>query len=107
MAWLVTITMTASYQKIFDSHPRLGFLAQVRVLQNQIASGAIPAEQIQVTQRLIFNNRLDAVVTGALAVMVLVLMIEAAGEWTAIVRGRKSVALHEAKYVTTQWAAGD
>src|SRR5579871_6208295 len=27
MAWLVIITMTASYEKIFDSNPRIGFLA--------------------------------------------------------------------------------
>jgi len=27
MAWLVVITMTASYQKIFHSNPRIGFLA--------------------------------------------------------------------------------
>jgi carbon starvation protein len=86
---------------------RIGFLAQARALQNQIASGAIPVAQIQMTQRLIFNNRLDAVVTGALAVMVLVLLIEAIGEWIAIIRGRKPAVLHEARYVTTQWIAGD
>ena len=27
MAWLVIITMTASYQKIFDANPRIGFLS--------------------------------------------------------------------------------
>ena len=43
------------------------------------------------TQRLIFNYWLDAAVTGALAVMVLVLLVEAIGEWIAILRGRKAV----------------
>src|SRR2546427_421028 len=79
MAWLVTITMTASYQKIFDANPRIGFLAYANVLAGQIAAGKIPAEKIAETQRLIFNHRLDGAVTGALAAMILVLIVEEIG----------------------------
>lgn len=107
MVWLVAITMTASYQKILDASPRIGFLAQARVLAAQIASGAIPAEKIAATQRLIFNNRLDAVVTAVLAAMILVLLIEAIGEWIVILSGRKKAVLHEAPYTATRWAEGD
>ena len=107
MVWLVAITMTASYQKIFDASPRIGFLAQARVLAGQIASGAIPAEKIAATQRLIFNNRLDAVVTAVLAAMILVLLIEAIGEWIVILSGRKKAVLHESPYIATRWAEGD
>src|SRR6202040_2382155 len=32
MAWIVTITMTASFQKIFDLNPRIGFLANANLL---------------------------------------------------------------------------
>src|SRR5579863_7782666 len=42
MAWLVVITMTASYQKIFDPNPRIGFLSYVNVLTVQLAAGKIP-----------------------------------------------------------------
>jgi carbon starvation protein len=107
MVWLVAITMTASYQKIFDASPRIGFLAQARVLTAQITSGAIPAEKIAATQRLIFNNRLDAVVTAVLAAMILVLLVEAIGEWIAILSGRKKPVLHESPYIATRWAEGD
>src|SRR5215475_11146088 len=61
MAWLVTITMTASYQKIFDPNPRIGFLSYANVLTSQIAAGKIPAAKIAETQHLIFNQRMDAV----------------------------------------------
>ena len=39
MAWLVTITMTASYAKIFDPSPRIGLLANANSLAAQIAAG--------------------------------------------------------------------
>jgi carbon starvation protein len=106
-AWIVAVTMTASYQKIFHPDPRIGFLAQARRLSEQIASGAIPAEQIARTHRLIFNNRLDAAVTAILAGMILVLLVEAVAEWVGIARGRRDAVLHEAPYVTTRWAEED
>jgi hypothetical protein len=31
LAWLVAVTFTASWHKVFDANPRVGFLAQARV----------------------------------------------------------------------------
>src|SRR5262249_44493897 len=50
LIWLVAVTFTASWQKILDPSPRIGFLAQARALAAGPATGA--------TARLIFNNRL-------------------------------------------------
>src|SRR2546430_1876104 len=74
-------------------------------LAAQIASGKIPAEQIAETQRLIFNQRLDAAVTGVLAAMILVLIVEALAQWYSILSRRKEPELHESPYVATRWAA--
>jgi carbon starvation protein len=104
MAWLVIITMTASYQKIFDTNPRIGFLAYARALAAQIAAGKIPTEKIAETQRLIFNQRLDAAVTGVLAAMILVLLVEALAQWYSILIRRKETVLHESPYIATRWA---
>jgi carbon starvation protein len=106
MAWLVIVTMTASYQKIFDANPRIGFLAYANALATQIAAGKIPAAKLVDTQRLIFNQRLDAVVTAVLALMVMVLIVEALLQWYAILSSRRAVVLHESPYVLTQWAEG-
>jgi carbon starvation protein len=107
MIWLVIITMTASYQKIFSPNPRIGFLSFANALAAQLAAGKIPAAKIAETQRVIFNQRLDAVVTAVLAGMILFLLAEAAVEWHAILgRGTEPV-LHETPYVATQWAEGD
>ncbi len=106
MAWLLIITMTASWQKIFDSSPRIGFLSAANTMAAQIAAGKIPAGKIADTQRLIFNQRLDAVVTGIFAAMILVLVVEALVQWSAILSGRRNPVLQEAPYVATHWAAG-
>jgi len=56
----VAVTFTASWHKVLDPNPRIGF---PRSCQRQLAAaGANP--------RLIFNDRLDAAVTGVLVVMV-------------------------------------
>ncbi len=106
MIWLVAVTMTASYQKIFDANPDLGFLAKANVLAVQITAGLVPAAKIADTHRLIFNQRLDAAVTGVLALMILVLLVEALAQWYAILSGRREAVLHEAPYVPTKWAEG-
>ncbi len=106
MAWIVIITMTASYQKIFDPNPRIGFLSYVNVLTAQLAAGKIPAAKIAETQRIIFNQRLDAAVTAILAAMVAVLIIEALIQWYGLLSRRTKPTLHESPYVATQWAPG-
>jgi carbon starvation protein len=106
MAWLVAVTMTASYQKIFDANPNLGFLSKANSLAAQIAAGQIGVAKIGETQRLIFNQRLDAAVTGVLALMILVLLVEALVQWFALFSGRQEPVLREAPYVATQWASG-
>src|SRR5882724_9042396 len=107
MAWLVTITMTASWQKIFHANPRIGFISAANAMAAQIAAGKVPAEKIVETQRLIINQRLDAVVTAILAAMILVLLVEALGQWYAILSRGKEPVLQETPYVATQWAEGD
>jgi len=107
MTWLVIITMTASYQKIFSANARIGFLAQANAMAAQLAAGKIAATKIADTQRLIFNLRLDAVVTAVLAAMILVLLVEALAQWYAILSRGKEPVLQETPYVATQWAEGD
>jgi len=102
--WLVIVTMTASYQKIFDPSSRLGFLANAKDLARQITEGKIAAANMAGTQRLIFNLRLDAAVTAIFALMVLVLVVEAIFQWYSILSRRRESVLHESPYIATRWA---
>ena len=96
LAWLVAITFTASWHKVFDPSPRIGFLAQAR----HLAAGPATSE----TARLIFNNRLDAVVTGVLVVMVALVLLESARQWLEILSGKKQLRVSESPFVMTQLA---
>ncbi len=107
MSWLVVITMTASYQKIFSPNPRVGFLSQANALAAQINAGKVAAAKIVETQRNVFNLRLDAAVTAVLAAMILVLLAEATVQWYGLLRRTRQPSLRETPYVATQWAEGD
>src|SRR5690348_10157240 len=95
LAWLVAVTMTGSYQKIWSPDARLGFLAQAEALKSGIATGAIPAAQVTTTQRLIFNNRLDAAVTLVFAALVILILVESARHWWAYAVGSREPVLNE------------
>ncbi len=96
LAWLVAVTFTASWHKILDPDPRVGFLAQAKALADGPSAHA--------TARLIFNNRLDAVVTAALVVMVSLVVIESARVWIGVLTGKREARVREAPFVTSRLA---
>jgi carbon starvation protein len=87
------VTFTASWHKVLDPNPRIGFLAHARQLA---AAGGNP--------RLIFNDRLDAAVTGVLVVMVAMILIESGLECMRVIAGSKSATTKEVPFVTTRLA---
>ncbi|MGQ0713149.1 MAG: carbon starvation CstA family protein [Gemmatimonadaceae bacterium] len=91
LAWLVIVTMSAGWAKIFSDDPRLGFLAHARMLSDQLAAGVLPrgAADAAAAGRMIFNDRLDAAVAAFFMVAVVVILADSAREWLAVVRGRK------------------
>jgi len=104
MIWLVLATQTAAYQKIFHPDPRIGFLAEASRLSGLISGGGTGAVEVATTERLIFNNRLDAAVTALFAVLVLVIVLDSVREWYAILIRRKVPVLREAAYVVSAMA---
>ncbi len=100
LTWLLAVTMTAGWQKIFAADPRLGFLSHARQTLAQMAAGAIePARGA----RLVFNDRLDAAV-AAFFISVTVLVVAASiREWLLVLRGRRPATVREAPFVETAY----
>lgn len=103
MIWLVSVTLTAGYQKIYHEDPRIGFLAEANRLSATIEDGKVAPDKVATVQRQIFNNRLDAGVTGLFIVMILVILIDCARAWLAILGLRKIPVLCEAPYQRTTY----
>ena len=94
LAWLLAVTLTAGWQKIFAPDPRLGFLAHARDTAARIAAGALdPAKGA----RMIFNDRVDAALAGIFMAVVVALLLASIREWVAVARGRKVPVLKEAR----------
>ncbi|HEV7220924.1 MAG TPA: carbon starvation CstA family protein [Terriglobales bacterium] len=90
LAALVLVTFTASWHKVFDANPRIGFLAHARQLSGSSANA-----------RLIFNDRLDAFVTGTLIIMVALILVESVGRWMS---GERQSQVRESPFVRTRFA---
>jgi carbon starvation protein len=56
------------------------------------------------TARVIFNNRLDAAVTGILVVMVTLVLVESARQWRGILSGAREARIKESPFVRTRLA---
>jgi carbon starvation protein len=101
LVWLLIVTLTAGYQKIFSADPRLGFLSHVDQVRSQIASGTMEAAR---GARLIFNDRLDAVVAGVFMIVVILVVVMSIREWFLVLSSRKGAVSRETPFVETSLA---
>jgi carbon starvation protein len=91
LSWLVIVTMTAGWAKLFSPDPKLGFIAHARFLRDAAESGRLPAgvRSASDAARMAFNDYLDAGVAAFFMVAVIVILADSVREWTSILRGRK------------------
>ena len=119
LIWLLAVTFTAGAQKIFHPDPRIGFLAQAKVLKEKIdlvkhssLVSSTPAETAEYLKKLdaakadysrnrslYFNNLLDAGVAGVFLVLVGTIVCVSVREWILLLSGRKAPALRETEPV--------
>jgi carbon starvation protein len=97
LAWLLAVTMTAGWMKIFSSDPRVGFLKQASDLKAAIAAGGPPQQLVFLHQQWV-NNQINAVVTGAFMALVLLVVGVCAREWWLLLNRRQASVLCEEPY---------
>ena len=109
LAWLVVVTMTAGWAKLFSDDPRLGFIAHARVLRAAAESGTLPAgvKTAADAARMAFNDYLDAGVAAFFMVSILIILADSIREWSAVLRGRKPATSSEAPFQPRVAVAGD
>jgi len=101
LAWLVTITTTAAWQKIFSDDIRVGFFAAANDLSVKLVSGALPADKVAVAPQLIFNQHLDAYLTMFFVTVLWVVILDMLYVCTAAMRSGPILPSSEVAYVKT------
>jgi len=85
--WLLICTLTAGFQKIFHSNPKIGFLAHADKFQAAIAQDQLlaPAKTMVQMHQIVFNDYLDASLAGIfMAVVLSVVYFGIKAAWTAL-----------------------
>jgi carbon starvation protein len=109
LVWVLIVTMTAGWQKIFSADPKLGFLARADLYGETLAAGNLPTgiASAEVAQRFIFNDRVDAAVAAFFMVSVIIIIADSAKEWWKVVSGRMPPVTTEHPFEPRTAVAGD
>jgi carbon starvation protein len=109
LVWLMIINITAGWQKVFSQDLRVGFLSHARDLAEKIASNTLPANMpVETAQRLIFNDRLDAVVAAFFMISALIILCASVREWYLVLSKKKAAVSSEVPFTPIPAAvAGD
>jgi len=78
LAWDAAVTLTASYQKVFSSNPKLGFFAQRERYSDALDAGKLlaPAKTREQMEAIIFNSTLDGVLAALFAVLIIIVIAD-------------------------------
>ncbi|MGH8651297.1 MAG: carbon starvation CstA family protein [Gammaproteobacteria bacterium] len=104
LVWLVIVTSTAAWEKLFSGEARVGFLAHARDLADKLAAGLLPADQAVQAPQLIFNDRLDAVLTVLFLATTWVLVFETLRVCHSVLSGRRYPPLSESPRMPSRMA---
>jgi carbon starvation protein len=100
LGWLLVVTVTAGWMKIFSANPKLGFLSAAASYEKLCAAdGGTPATQIAQWRQLALNNYIDAAVTGLFLILVVLVVIACARVWVQLLSGRRAPDMREEPYV--------
>ncbi len=107
LLWLVIVTSTAAYQKVFSTDIRVGFLAAADDMAAKLYGGMLPPEKAAVAPQLIFNQHLDAYLTLFFVVVLWVVIIDMLRLCVRYLTGKRVLKLsevpHEPSRLVENW----
>ncbi|TRO65038.1 carbon starvation protein A [Streptomyces sp. IB201691-2A2] len=107
LVWDATVTLTASWQKVFSSDPRVGFFKQRSVYQDGIDRGELvaPAKSMDDMHTIVTNSTVDGVLTAVLALLIVIVIADATRVCIRHVRRPALSTLSESPYVESKIVA--
>ncbi|WP_262007336.1 carbon starvation CstA family protein [Streptomyces sp. FIT100] len=107
LAWDAAVTLTASWQKVFSDDPKVGFFAQRDKYQAGIDAGQVlpPAKSMDDMSTVVTNSTVDGVLAAFFAVLIVVVLVDAAWVCVKAIRAPESARLTEVPYVESKIVA--
>lgn len=101
MVFLLVVTMTAGYQKLFDPNSSIGFLSHAEIFKDSVDRGEVlaPAEDMGDMKQIIFNDTLNAGLTLLFMIVVTIVFVAGGRQWIQISKN-KEVRMYEEPYVS-------
>jgi carbon starvation protein len=103
--WLAITTLGAAFMKLFSTIPAIGFYAHAKIYQTAIDQGKVlaPAGSMSVMKQIVFNDRMDAAITIAFIVIVILLILDSIRVWFNILVRKKTTSLHETPFIQSNF----
>lgn len=98
--WLLIVTMSAGWEKLFHENPRIGFLAHAKIFKGAYDDGKVlaPATTAAQMKQVLINDYVDASLTAIFMLVVIVVLISALRIWYKVLTNHK-LPVHESPYV--------
>ncbi|HYN30352.1 MAG TPA: carbon starvation CstA 5TM domain-containing protein, partial [Dermatophilaceae bacterium] len=80
LVWDLTVTLTASWQKIFSDNPKIGYFAQHQTFLDARNAGTLlpPAKSVGDMDKVVFNTMVQGTLSVVYAVLVVIVVLAAA-----------------------------
>lgn len=99
--WILIVTMTAGWQKLFHENPKIGFLSHAELFKGALDKGEVlaPAANASQMKQVLINDYVDAALCAIFMIVVIAVLIAAVRIWIQVLTNKKTT-LHEAPYIT-------
>jgi carbon starvation protein len=100
LVWDATVTLTASYQKVFSDDPKLGFFAQRSLYSDALEDGEVigAAQDLGQMQQVVTNTTVDGILAAFFAILVIIVIADATRVCIRTLRHPDTVVTTEAPY---------
>jgi carbon starvation protein len=107
LAWDAAVTLTASWQKVFSDNPKLGFFSQADKFQAALDQGKVlpPAKSVGDMHAVVTNSTVDGILAALFAVLIVIVIADAARVWVKAIRAGRPLATTETPYVPSHLVA--
>ena len=102
LTWLIIITSSAAWEKLFSEDLRVGFLAHAGNLSDNLAGGALSADMATKAPHLIFNDYLNAGLTGVFMLITWLLVADMLRIIYCVIAGKPHPQSSESEHIPSR-----